>query len=82
MGNIASQIEDRKFAGNLQSFLREHREITLGRMEIISPRYYAPNDRTLVLGRHDEYEAVELPNSPMPENVRNFEEITLTFVFF
>jgi hypothetical protein len=81
LGDIASAIGDRQFASILQLFLHdERREITLGRMEIIPPRPYAPNDRPLAK-LHDGF-LVDLPDWPMPENVKNFEQISLTFVFF
>jgi hypothetical protein len=77
---LAYQIGDFQFACILQSFLHdERRVITLGRMEIILPRYHVPSDRSMVRGSQDEY--VDLPDSPMPENVKNFEEISLKFKF-
>jgi hypothetical protein len=52
-------------------------------MEIIPPRPNVPSDRDrpMVQGCHDEY-AVDLPDSPMPKNIKNFDSITLTFDFF
>jgi hypothetical protein len=53
-------------------------------MEIIPPRYDVPSDRPMVRGCHDECTgtAVDLPDLPMPENVKNFDGIILTFDFF
>jgi hypothetical protein len=75
--DFASQIGGRQFAGNRQSF-------TLGEMEIIPPRDAVPSDRPMMRGCHDECTgtAVDLPDLPMPENVKNFDGIILTFDFF
>jgi hypothetical protein len=52
-------------------------------MEINPPRDDVPSDRPMVQYRCDEYAAVDLPDLPtMPENIRNFDGITLTFDFF
>jgi hypothetical protein len=51
-------------------------------MEIIPPRYDVPSDRPMVrLQGCNGSTAVDLPNLPMPENVKNFDGITLTFDF-
>jgi hypothetical protein len=86
LGNIVSEIGDRQFARILQSFLHEHGDITLGRMEIIPPRYRVTSDRPMAMVRnlHNEYgyAAVDLPDLPMAENVKNFDEIHVKFVLF
>jgi hypothetical protein len=83
--NFASQIEDRQLSGNLKSFHDEHREITLGKMEIIPPRPNVPSDRPMVelagRYRYDEY-AMDLPDCSMPKNIKNFDVLTLKFDFY
>jgi hypothetical protein len=60
----------------------EHGDITLGRMKIIPPRDGVPSDRPMVRSWDYAGTAVDLPDSPMPENIKNFDSIILTFVFF
>jgi hypothetical protein len=50
-------------------------------MEIIPPRDDVFSDRPMMRGYYGST-AVDLPDLPMPANVKNFEGITLTFVFF
>jgi hypothetical protein len=76
LGNVVSQIGDRQFAYIIQSFLHDKlKEITLGKMEIIAPRPDVLNDQPVVkvVGR----KATNMPNWPMPGNVRNFKKINL-----
>jgi hypothetical protein len=81
LGDIASAIGDRQFASILQLFLHdERREITLGRMEIIPPRPNVPSDRPMVQGCYGST-TVDLPDWPMPKNVKSFDQISLKFVF-
>jgi hypothetical protein len=84
LGKAAYQVGDRRFARILQLFLHdERREITFGRMEIIPPRHYVPSDRPMVQS-HYKYEraTVDLPDLPMPGNVKNFGGISLEFALF
>jgi hypothetical protein len=84
LGKAAYQVGDRRFARILQLFLHdERREITLGRMEIIPPRYDVPSDRPMLRLRdyHSEWASTDLPDWPMPGNVKNFNGIFLKFVF-
>jgi hypothetical protein len=82
LGNIPSQIGDRQFARILQSFLHEHGDITLGSMEIIPPRPKVSSDRPMVRGWKNGFVAVDLPDCPMPPNVKNFEVISFRLVLF
>jgi hypothetical protein len=87
LGIFAYQVGDRQFAFILQSFLHdERREITLGRMNIIPPRYNVPSDRSMAMVRDSReefgYSAVDFPDWPMPANVINFDKISLKFVLF
>jgi hypothetical protein len=75
LGQIVSQIGDRRFARIIQAFLHEHGEITLGKMVIIPPRRSVPSDRPMVKGW-------PLPDWPMPGNIKNFEAIDFKFVRF
>jgi hypothetical protein len=79
LGNVVSQIGDRQFADIIQSFLHDEvREITLGRMEIIAPRPNVSSDQPMVkVGRNA---ATNMPDWPMPGNIKNFQGIDLKFV--
>jgi hypothetical protein len=76
LGNVVSQIGDRQFANIIQSFLHDPvREITLGEMGIIPPRWNVPSDQPMVkVGRNA---ATNMPNWPMPGNIKDFKEINL-----
>jgi hypothetical protein len=76
LGNVVSQIGDRQFARIIQSFLHDPvREITLGEMGIIPPRWNVPSDQPMVkVGRNA---ATNMPNWPMPGNIKDFKEINL-----
>jgi hypothetical protein len=52
-------------------------------MKIIPPRHYVPSDRPMVQS-HYKYEraTVDLPDLPMPGNVKNFGGISLEFALF
>jgi hypothetical protein len=79
LGNVVSQIGDRQFAYILQSFLHdEAREITLGEMWVIPPRPSVFSDRPMV--KVWRKAATNVPDWPMPGNVKNFVEIDLEFV--
>jgi hypothetical protein len=75
LGNVVSQIGDRQFAKIIQSFLHDPvRKITLGKMRIIPPREYVLNDQPVVkVGP----KATNMPDWPMPGNIRNFKKIKL-----
>jgi hypothetical protein len=80
LGNLASQLGDYKFACILQSFLHDEvRKITLGRMFIISPEINVSSDQPMVQVWPND--ATNIPESPMPANIKNFKEIELKFVF-
>jgi hypothetical protein len=80
LGNAASQIGDRQFTRIIQSFLHDEvRKITLRKMEIIAPRPDVSTDQPMVkVGRNS---ATNMPDWPMPGNIKNFKEIVLKFVF-
>jgi hypothetical protein len=78
LGQLVPQIGDRQFARIIQSFLHEHGEHTLGKMEIIAPRTGVLSDSTMV---YVWFKGVtNLPDWPMPGNIKNFVEINLRFV--
>jgi hypothetical protein len=81
LGNNASQIGDRQFAHILQSYLHDEvdNKVTLGQMLIIPPRRNVTSDRPMMQYSY-ECAAVDLPDCPMPKNVKNFIEIYLKFV--
>jgi hypothetical protein len=79
LGNVVSQIGDRQFAHIIQSFLHDEvRKITLGKMEIIPPRRGVSSDFAMV--RVGLNEATNMPDWPMPGNIKDFGEIDLKFV--
>jgi hypothetical protein len=80
LGQIAPQM-GRQFAYKIQSFLHEHGDITLGRMEIVVPRPNVSTDRLMVRFSHFE-EATDLPDWPMPGNIKNFHEISRFVLLF
>jgi hypothetical protein len=76
LGNIVSEIGDYHFADIIQSFLHDPiREITLGNMRIIAPRPDVPSDHPMV--KIMDKAAVNMPDWPMPGNIRNFKQIDL-----
>jgi hypothetical protein len=77
LGNAVAQIGDRQFADIIQPFLHERGQIQLGIMSIIPPHF--PSDQPKV--RVWPNEATNMPDLPMPENIKNFKEIELKFVF-
>jgi hypothetical protein len=83
LGMAAYQVGDRQFARILQSFLHDKRcKITLGRVEIIPPRPNVPIDRPMARDWYYGYKTMDLPDWPMPKNVKNFHTISLKFVVF
>jgi hypothetical protein len=81
LGNVVSQIGDRQFAYIIQSFLHDEvREITLGEMRIIAPRPDVPSDQPMV--KVWPKAATNIPDWPMPANIKDFELIYLKYVSF
>jgi hypothetical protein len=79
LGNVVSEIGDRQFAYIIQSFLHDPvREITLGKMGMIPPRWCVSSDLPMV--RVGFNTATNMPDWPMPGNVKDFQEIDLEFV--
>jgi hypothetical protein len=71
---------NRKFANILQSFLHDEvREITLGELSIIPPRRNVTVDKPVVQVWPNA--ATNMPDWPMPENIKNFVGIDLKLVF-
>jgi hypothetical protein len=80
LGNVVSQIGHRQFARIIQSFLHDKlKEITLGKMEIIPPRPNVPSDQPLI--RVWPNKATNIPDWPMPANIKDFKQINLKFLF-
>jgi hypothetical protein len=80
LGNVVSQIGHRQFARIIQSFLHDEvREITLGRMYIIPPRLGVCSDLPMVKVWPNK--ATNIPDWPIPANIKDFKEIHLKFVF-
>jgi hypothetical protein len=76
LGNVVSEIGDRQFANIIQSFLHDEvREITLAYMRIIAPRPDVPSDLPMV--KIMDKAAINMPDWPMPGNIRNFKQIDL-----
>jgi hypothetical protein len=76
MGNVVSEIGDRQFAYIIQSFLHDPvREITLGKIGMIPPRINVPSDQPMVTVWRNA--ATNLPDWPMPANIKDFKEINL-----
>jgi hypothetical protein len=79
LGNVVSEIGDYEFTRIIQSFLHDEvRKITLGKMEIIPLRPKVPNDQPMVHVMPNT--TTNMPDWPMPGNIKNFKQITLKFV--
>jgi hypothetical protein len=88
---IIRQLNDRQFAKILQFFLTEVGQITLGHLRIVAPRENDPNGGGPIVEVRKSYcpdEWVDLPESdletnlpegPMPANVKDFKLIQLRF---
>jgi hypothetical protein len=78
LGNIVAEIGDYYFADVIQSFLHDPiREITLGNIRIIAPRPDVPSDQPMV---HVWPNApTNMPDWPMPTNIKDFKQIDLKF---
>jgi hypothetical protein len=80
LGNAVSEIGDYQFACIIQSFLHDEvRKITLGRMFIILPEINVSSDQPMVQVWPNA--ATNMPDSPMPANIKNFKAIKLKLVF-
>jgi hypothetical protein len=80
LGNAVSEIGDYQFASIIQSFLHDEvRKITLGEMEIISPRPKVPSDQPMVHVMPNT--TTNMPDWPMPGNITKFKKMILKFVF-
>jgi hypothetical protein len=80
LGNVVAQIGDRQFAHIIQSFLHdEAREITFGKMEIIPPQQNVSSDQPMV--RVWLNDATNIPDWPMPGNIKDFKEINLRYTY-
>jgi hypothetical protein len=68
------------FARIIQFFLHGFGKIKLGKMSIIPPRPDVSSDQPMVkVGRNA---ATNMPDWPMPRNIKNFKQIDLKLVFF
>jgi hypothetical protein len=86
------QLDDRQFAKILLFFLTEVGQITLGHLRIVAPREYAPNGGPIVEVRKRFWPHWEtlppidletnLPEGPMPNNVKDFKLIELRFAIY
>jgi hypothetical protein len=76
LGCAVAQIGNRQFAGIIQPFLHGFGKITLGKMSIIPQNVFS--DQTMVRVRPNA--ATNMPDWPMPKNIKNFWEIQLKFV--
>jgi hypothetical protein len=80
LGNVVSEIGDYQFTRIIQSFLHDNaKKITLGEMRIIAPRPDVSSDQPMVKVGHNA--ATNMPDWPMPGNIKHFKEIKLKFVF-
>jgi hypothetical protein len=78
LGNVVSQIGDYQFAYIIQSFLHDEvKKITLGEMRIIPPRPDVFSDLPML--KVERNEATNMPDWPMPGNVKNFVAIHSKF---
>jgi hypothetical protein len=80
LGKVVSEVGDYQFAYIIQSFLHDEvKQITLGYMRIIPPRPDVLYDQPVVkVGR----KATNIPDWPMPANIKNFKQIDLKFALF
>jgi hypothetical protein len=83
---IVKQLGDRQFAKILQFFLTKEGKITLGHLRIVAPRGNDPNGggqivkvRDWMLPYHLSALQTNLPEGPMPTNVKDFKLIELRF---
>jgi hypothetical protein len=75
------QLDDRQFAKILQFFLTEVGQITLGHLRIVALREHAPNGGGPIVKvqKPQSYLETNLPEGPMPNNVKDFKLIQLRF---
>jgi hypothetical protein len=79
LGIVVAEIGDYYFTQIIQSFLHDEvRKITLGEMHIIPPRSGVSSDQQMVKVWPNE--ATNMPDCPMPRNVKNFMAIHSKFV--
>jgi hypothetical protein len=79
LGNVVSEIGDYQFTYIIQSFLHEFAKITLDKMIIIPPQPDVHNGQPMVHVMPNT--TTNMPDWPMPGNIKNFTEIVLKFVF-
>jgi hypothetical protein len=79
LGNAVSEIGDYQFASIIQSFLHGFGKIKLGLMNTLSPDF--SEDETAVLVSENTGMITNMPDWPMPQNVKDFKGIVLKFVF-
>jgi hypothetical protein len=76
LGNVVSEVGDYQFAYIIQSFLHDPvSKITLGKMRIIAPRPDVSSDQPMVKVWPNE--ATNMPDGPMPANIKDFKQIDL-----
>jgi hypothetical protein len=90
---IIKQLGDRQFASILQFFLTEVGQITLGHLRIVAPREDDPNGGGPIVEVRKSYWSewrprpqshleTNLPEGPMPTNVKAFNLIELRFAIY
>jgi hypothetical protein len=93
---IVKQLGDRQFASILQFFLTKEGQITLGHLRIVAPRENDPNGGGPIVEMRKEMPPfrsewitrppsdleTNLPEVPMPANVKDFKLIELRFSVF
>jgi hypothetical protein len=84
---IVKQLGDRQFAKILQFFLTQVGQITLCHLRIVAPRENDPNGSGPIVEVYKTWwdELVlktNLPDGPMPTNVKDFELIDLRFAIY
>jgi hypothetical protein len=90
---IIKQLGDRQFASILQFFLTKEGQITLAHLRIVAPRENDPNDGGPIVEVrkrlwHDWEPRLpmdletNLPERPMPTNVKDFKLIELRFAIY
>jgi hypothetical protein len=90
---IVKQLGDRQFASILQFFLTKEGQITLGYLRIAAPRENDPNGGGPIVEVRKEMPEfhrmrspsdleTNLPEGPMPRNVKDFKLIELRFAIY
>jgi hypothetical protein len=83
LGNVASEV-GRHFAHIIQHFIHDEvRAITLAnKMSIIAPRWCVPSDQPMVIVGEECDAVMNIPDWPMPGNIKNFKEIGIKYPYY